>query len=132
MHMWKQHDWERFRKHNPCEVPVTPQWTTTQFRNEMQLRIVHELFEHNKNRFTKQWNIDLDHWGNNMEYSGEALALCEEFDLIKLMTISCYFNVQLIHQFYTSVHFGTNDAHTLTFMCRDEFFEVPWELSTMI
>mgnify|MGYP000974019773 CR=1 FL=1 len=60
-----------------------------------------------------------------MEYFGEALALCEEFYLIKLMAINCDFDVQLIHQFYATVHFGANDARTLTFMCRDGFFQVP-------
>ena len=61
-----------------------------------------------------------------MEYFGEALALCEEFDLVKLMSINCDFDVQLIHQFYATIHFSTNDARTLSFMCRDELFQVPW------
>ena len=54
-----------------------------------------------------------------MEYFGEALALCEEFDLVKLMSVNCDFDVQLIHQFYATVHFGEDDARTLMFMCRD-------------
>ena len=126
LHRWKAKDWEAFRSKNPYVVPVAPRWTTVQFRNEMQVRIVHELFEHNKNRYAKQWTIDLDHWRNNLEYFGEALALCEEFDLVKLMSVNCDFDVQLIHQFYATVHFGEDDARTLTFMCRDELFQVPW------
>jgi len=126
LHRWKAKDWEAFRSKNPYEVPIAPRWTTVQFRNEMQVRIVHELFEHNKNRYAKQWTIDFDHWRNNMEYFGEALALCEEFDLVKIMSVNCDFDVQLIHQFYATVHFGEDDARTLTFMCRDELFHVPW------
>ena len=42
------------------------------------------------------WSIDIDHWRNNLDYFGEALAICEEFDLIKLMTVNCDFDVQLI------------------------------------
>ena len=90
------------------------------------MRIMHELYDHHKNKFAKQWTIDIEYWRNNMDYFGEALALCEEFDLIKLMTINCPFDVQLIRQFYATVHFGTDDARHLSFMCRDEFFHVPW------
>ena len=115
-----------FHSKNPYEVPISPRWTVVQFRNEMQVRIVHELSEHNKNRYAKQWTIDLDHWRNNLEYFGEALALCEEFDLIKLMSVNCDFDVQLVHQFYATVHFGEDDAWILTFMCRYELFQVPW------
>ena len=53
LHRWKAKDWEAFRSKNPYEVPIAPRWTTVQFRNEMQVRIVHELFEHNKNRYAK-------------------------------------------------------------------------------
>ena len=54
LHHWKAKDWEAFRSKNLYEVPIAPRWTTVQFRNEMQVRIVHELFEHNKNRYAKQ------------------------------------------------------------------------------
>ena len=53
LHRWKAKDWEAFHSKNPYVVPVAPRWTTVQFRNEMQVRIVHELFEHNKNRYAK-------------------------------------------------------------------------------
>ena len=84
------------------------------------------MFEHHKNKFTRMWSIDIDHWRNNLGYFGEALDIYEEFDLIKLMTVNCDFDVQLIHQFYATVHFGNDDARHLSFMCRDEFFHVPW------
>ena len=44
LHRWKAKDWEAFRSKNPYEVPIAPRWTTVEFRNEMQVRIVHELF----------------------------------------------------------------------------------------
>ena len=53
LHRWKAKDWEAFRSKNQYEVAIAPRWTTVQFRNEMQVRIVHELFEHNKNRYAK-------------------------------------------------------------------------------
>jgi len=114
MHKWKAKYWETFRKRNSYVVPVDPRWTTIQFQNEMQVRIVNELFEHHKNRYTKKWTIDLDHWRNNMEYFGEALVLYEEFDLIKLMSINWDFDVQLIHQFYATVYFGEEDDRALS------------------
>lgn len=126
MHKWKQADWEQVRFQNPYLAPIVPSWTTPQFRNALQIRIVHELYDYHKNKFAKQWTIDIEHWKNNMDYFGEAYTLCDEFDLLKLMTLNCPFDVQLTHQFYATVHFGTDDARTLTFMCRDELFEVPW------
>ena len=125
LHRLKAKDWEAFHSKNPYEVPIASCWTTVQFWNEMQVRIVYELFEHNKNRYAKQWTIDLEHWRSNLDYFGEALTLCEEFDLVKLMTVNCDFHVQLIHQFYATVHFGEDGERTLTFMCRDELFQVP-------
>ena len=86
------------------------------------MRIVHELCDHHKNKFAKQWTIDIEHWKNNMDYFGEAYTLCEEFDLLKLMNLNCPFDVQLIHQFYANVHFGTYETHTLNFMCHNEIF----------
>ena len=68
LHKWKAKEWVAFRKNNSYTVPIAPRWSSVHFQNEMQERIVHELFKHNKNRFTKQWTIDLDHWRNNMEY----------------------------------------------------------------
>ncbi|KAE8798280.1 hypothetical protein D1007_26579 [Hordeum vulgare] len=32
----------------------------------------------------------------------------------------------LTHQFYAIVQFGNDDSRTLTFMCRDDLFTVPW------
>ena len=93
LHKWKAKEWDAFQKRNSYTVPIAPRWTNVDFRNEMQERIVHELFEHNKNWYTKKWTIDLDHWRSNMEYFGEALALCEEFDLVKLMPVNCDFDV---------------------------------------
>ena len=91
-----------------------------------------EIFERHKNKFTRMWSIDINHWRNNLDYFGEALAIREEFDLIKIMTVNCDFDVQLIHQFYATVHFGSNEERHLSFMCRDEFFHVPGELSAML
>ena len=45
-----------------------------------------------------------------MDYFGEAYTLCEEFDPLKLMTLNCPFHVQLIHQLYVTVNFGTDYA----------------------
>ena len=126
VHKWKMPDWQQLCFQDPYTVAPNPRWNNPQFRNELQMRIVSEVFEHHKNKFTRMWSIDIDHWRNNLAYFGEALEICEEFDLIKLMTVNCDFDVQLIHQFYATVHFGTDDARHLSFMCRDEFFHVPW------
>ena len=126
MHKWKMPDWQKFRFQDPYTTTPNPRWNNPQFRNELQMRIVSEVFEHHKNKFTRMWSIDIDHWRNNLDYFGEALAICEEFDLIKLMTVNCDFDVQLVHQFYATVHFGSDVERHLSFMCLDEFFHVPW------
>jgi hypothetical protein len=123
---WGIKDWERIRFQDPYTAPPNPRWNNPQFRNDVQMRIISEVFEHHKNKVTKMWSVDLEHWRKHLDYFGEALEICEEFDLIKLMELNCDFDVQLIHQFFASVHFGSDEARHLSFMCHDEFFRVPW------
>jgi hypothetical protein len=123
---WKIKDWERVRFQNPYSSPPNPRWTNLLFRNDFQMKIISDIFEHHKNKVTKMWSVDLVRWRNNPAYFGEALEICEEFDLIKIMELNCDFDVELVHQFYATVHFGDDDQRHLSFMCRDEFFCVPW------
>ena len=66
MHKWKMPDWQKFRFQDPHTVAPNPRWNNPQFRNELHMRIVSEVFEHHKNKFTRMWSIDIDHWRNNL------------------------------------------------------------------
>ena len=59
-------------------------------------------------------------------YFQEALAICEEFDILKLMGIQCDVDTQLLHQWYATIHFGTDDRRTITWMTRDKRLSAPW------
>lgn len=96
-HKWKMAEWQKFRFQDPYTAAPNPHWNNPQFQNELQMRIVSEIFKCHKNKFTQMWSIDIDHWRRNLDYFGEALKICEEFDLIKLMIVNCDFDVQLIH-----------------------------------
>ena len=95
MHKWKMSDWQRFCLQDPYTAAPNPRWNNPRFRNELHMRIMSEIFEHHKNKFTQMWSIDIDHLRNNLDYFGEALEIYEEFDLIKLMSINCDFDVHL-------------------------------------
>jgi hypothetical protein len=90
---WKIKDWERIRFQDPYSAPANPRWNNPQFRNDFQMRIISEVFENHKNKVTKMWSVDLEHWRRNPDYFGEALEICEEFDLIKIMELNCDFDV---------------------------------------
>ena len=86
-------DWGKFRTANPYAKQRHPRWTVPEFWTEEQERIVAEVYDVHKNKFTKQWSIDVQHMCDNVDYFGEALALCEEFDLLKIMEVNCDFDI---------------------------------------
>ena len=115
-------EFQRFRVQNPYSSPHAPGWTNPMFWTTQQLSIVTDIYSQFKNKVTSMWAIDIDHMKSedHKEYFKDALALCEEFDLIKLMDTQCDMDPQLIQQWYATIHFGTDDHRTISWMTRDQ------------
>ena len=80
------------------------------------------------NKVTRMWAIDFHHLRHedHIGYFWDALDLCEEFDLTKLMDIQCDMDPHLLHQWYATIHFGTDDHHTIYWMTHDQLCSAPW------
>src|SRR4051794_29880681 len=91
-------DIQRFRVQNPYSAPRAPGWNHPMFWTAQQLSIVADFYSKFKNKVTNMWAIDLTHMrsAEHKEYFKDALAACEEFDLLKIMDIQCDMHPQLI------------------------------------
>lgn len=78
------------------------------------------------------FSINVQHMKDHAVYFGEALAICEDFDLLKLIQFNCDFDVSLVVQFLATVHFDTDDARTLTWMTKNEHFDAPWREFSLV
>ena len=63
----------------------------------------------------------------NMSYFGEALELCNQLDIIKVMEFNKDFDADIVAQFYATVHLGTDVERTLTWMTNGKLLSVKWK-----
>ena len=105
-----------YRRVNPYTRPQDPALVMRPFWNKDQAAAYHDIIKGKKNTYVKTKSIDIEHMRSDMAYFGEALALCEQFDIVKIMTFNNDFDPELVAQFFATVHFGSNIAWTLTWM----------------
>lgn len=68
----------------------------------------------------KQHTINIGHMRQKPDYFGEALEICEEFGLLRLMEFNFDFADALVVQFFATLHFGSDDYMTLTWMTKEK------------
>jgi hypothetical protein len=73
-----------------------------------------------------QW-IDMGHLKKDRAYFGEALDLVEQFGIEDLITFHMDFDVELVAQFFASVHFHTDEERTLTWMTNGKRLTAKWK-----
>ena len=68
------------------------------FWTAQQLSIVADVYSQFKNKVTSMWATDLEYMKSkeHKDYFKDVLALCEEFDIIKLMDTQCDMDPQII------------------------------------
>lgn len=89
------------------------------FYNNFQSQIYHEILMRKKtDNFVMQHSIHLEHMTKKPDYFGEALSICEEFGLLRIMDFNQKFDVELVAQFFATVHFGNEEVRTVTWMSR--------------
>ncbi|KAK1667726.1 hypothetical protein QYE76_055885 [Lolium multiflorum] len=57
------------------------------------------------------------------KYFEEAYAMCGEFGLYPIMELTKEYDVEMIHQFYATVHFDTDEAKTFRWMSHEKLLE---------
>ena len=61
------------------------------------------------------------------EYFGEALQMCAQLSILRIMQFNKDFDADLICQFYATVHLGTDAERTLTWMTNGKLLTVTWK-----
>ena len=79
-------------------------------------------------KVVKQHVINIDHLRNPKHngYFDEALAMCEEFELLNIMKLHCPYDVELVLQFFATVYFGKGEARIVEWMTRGVRLKATW------
>ena len=67
-----------------------------------------------KNLYVDVRSIDTDAMEKDPEYFGEALQMCTQLNILKIMQFNKDYDVDIVAQFYATVHLGTDEDRTLT------------------
>ena len=92
-------------------------WRTEQ---ELFMKDIYKKLKSNKVCPMQPINLDRMLEAHNREYFEEAYWVTEKMGLHPLMKISEQYNIELIHQFYATVTFGSSPNIPITWMSGDE------------
>ena len=121
------HEYRAYREINPYDKKRFPSVRNPHFHTNEQERVYQEVYlgSTNKHKVVIQHSIDIEHMKKDKlrSYFAEALAMCGEFGLIDIMTFNHPYIEYYILQFYSTVHFGNDNARTLRWMTKDTMLE---------
>ena len=105
--------WER-RRRNPYAEDQEPNLVNRPFWNRFQFAIYFDVIKAKKNLYVDVRSIDTDAMEKDPEYFGEALQMCAQLNILRIMQFNKDFDADLVAQFYATVHLGTDEERTLT------------------
>ena len=117
--------WEK-RRRNPYAVDQEPTLVNRPFWNRFQFAIYFDVIKAKKNLFVDVRSIDTDAMEKDPEYFGEALQMCTQLNILRIMQFNKDFDADLVAQFYATVHLGTDGDRTLTWMTNGKRLSVKW------
>ena len=118
--------WEK-RRRNPYAVDQEPTLVNRPFWNRFQFAIYFDVIKAKKNLFVDVRSIDTDAMEKDPEYFGEALQMCTQLNILRIMQFNKDFDADLVAQFYATVHLGTDVDRTLTWMTNGKLLSVKWK-----
>ena len=80
----------------PIAVLRTHLLSTVPSRQGSKSRFIMDILKAKKNLFVDAKSIDLHHLEKDPEYFGEAIALCNQFDIVKIITFNKDFDPELV------------------------------------
>ena len=116
-----------FRRRNPYRNEQDPSLVNRPFWTKHQRSIYLDVLKGKKNLFVSVRSIDLAHLRKDPKYFGEALAMCEQLDILRIMSFNKDFDAEIVAQFYATVHLGTDDERTLTWMTNGRVLSAKWK-----
>ncbi|KAK1629876.1 hypothetical protein QYE76_004191 [Lolium multiflorum] len=115
-------EYKEIRDMNPYLTPRSNRVTDKRFHNKTQEEIFYEVYVPFKKGVTPQHAIDTGKMAAS-KYFAEAYAMCGEFGLYPIMELTKEYDVEMIHQFYATVHFDTDEAKTFRWMSHEKLLE---------
>ena len=80
-----------------------------------------------KNLYVNVRSIDMDAMEKDHEYFGEALHMCSQLNILRIMQFNKDFDADIVAQFYATIHLGTDEERTLTWMTNGKLLSVKWK-----
>lgn len=118
--------WEK-RRRKPYEVDQDPTLVNRPFWNRFQFAINFDVIKAKKNLYIDVRSIDTDAMEKDPEYFGEALQMCSQLNILRIMQFNKDFDADLVAQFFATVHLGTDADRTLTWMTNGKLLSVKWQ-----
>ncbi|KAK1697306.1 hypothetical protein QYE76_014003 [Lolium multiflorum] len=115
-------EYKEIRDMNPYLTPRSNRVSDKRFHNKTQEEIFYEVYVPFKKGVTPQHAIDTGKMAAS-KYFAEAYAMCGEFGLYPIMELTKEYDVEMIHQFYATVHFDTDEAKTFRWMSHEKLLE---------
>ena len=114
------------RRKNPYDTPKDRQYTTRGFHTMFQEKIFYEVLPKFKAKVVEQFCINTDYMEKHLDYFGEAIEICKEFDIYEYIGVQEDFNAHLVMQFIATVHFFADEPRRIKWMSKDEVLEATW------
>ena len=118
--------WAR-RSRNPYEEDQDPTLVNHPFWNRIQFSIFFDVLKAKKNLYVNVHSIDTEHMENDPDYFGEALQMCTQLNILGIMQFDKDYGADIVTQFYATVHLGTDEDRTLTWMTNGKLLSVKWK-----
>ena len=85
------------------------------------------MIKSKKNLFVDVRSIDVAFMEKDPDYFGEALQMCSQLNILRIMQFNKDFAADLVAQFYATIHLGTDEDRTLTWMTNGMMLSVKWK-----
>ena len=115
--------WERHRR-NPYAEDQEPSLVNRPFWNRFQWTIYFDVIKVKKNLYVNVCSIDIAYMEKDPAYFGEALQMCSQLNILRIMEFNKDFDGDLVAQFSATVHLGTDAERTLTWMTNGKLLSV--------
>ncbi|KAE8803444.1 putative atp-dependent rna helicase ddx11 [Hordeum vulgare] len=69
----------------------------------------------------------MDHPKKEPPYFGEALAMVEQLEIAELRTFHFDFDPEIVAQFFVTIHFHSDEEHTISWMNNGERLSATWK-----
>ena len=122
---WPLTEYTRFRARYHFDKPRDPT-AHEYFHLSVHQMIYEQCYVGKKHPVAPMHTISISHMDEHAEYFAEAKAVCERLGIIDLMKLKHEFCEDVICQFLSTVHFGTDDARTLTWMTEGKLLTGTW------